>query len=213
MPPTSRSDGTRRHVLDAAEQQFLAHGYAGTRVENVAAEAHVSVGTIYLHYQNKEGLYSAVLLRAQEVLLDDYLAPVFDREGSPWERIRAWCHAYVRFTIEHPGRARLMAIVEWWEAARPPELDEQLRGRVRARDAQLLEVFQRAAEMGELEGVDPASANRFVWSAMYGICALNIRHADLSLPPEALHAIVDDGLRMLSGARTPRGPLQDQIDA
>lgn len=202
MPPVSRADATRRHVLDAAEQEFLAHGYAGTRVEHVAAEAHVSVGTIYLHFGNKEGLYSAVLLRAQEVLLDEYLAPVFDLECSPWERISAWCHAYVWFTVEHPDRARLMAIVEWWEAARPPELDQDLRERVRTRDAQLLGVFEEAAEMGELAGVDPASANRFVWSAMYGICALNIRHADLSLPPEALHALVDDGLKMVSGART-----------
>lgn len=206
-PATSRSDQTRRHILDAAEQHFLTHGYAGTRVEEVAAAAHVSVGTVYLHYGNKEGLYSAVLVRAQRVLLDEYLAPVFELEGSPWDRIRAWCHAYIQFTIDHTDRARLMAIIEWWEASRPAELDEQLRERIRTRDAQLLSVFEEAAAGGELEGVDPASANRFVWSAMYGICALNIRHAELSLDPSALHALVNDGLRMLSGGRVA------QIDA
>lgn len=202
MTRPSRGEDTRRHILEAAEQQFLAHGYAGTRIEEVAAAAHISVGTVYLHYGNKDGLYSAVLVHAQEVLLDEYLAPVFELDVTPWERIRAWCHAYVDFTIEHAGRARLMAIIEWWEAERPPELDQQLRDRIRERDAQLLAVFAEAAEQGELEGVDAATANRFVWSAMYGICALNIRHADLSLPPETLHALVDDGLRMLSGGRT-----------
>jgi AcrR family transcriptional regulator len=43
---TTRSDKTRRHILDAAEQHFLARGYTGTRVEEVAAAAHVSVGTV-----------------------------------------------------------------------------------------------------------------------------------------------------------------------
>lgn len=210
MSRTSRSEDTRRHILEAAERQFLTHGYAGTRVEEIATDAHVSVGTIYLHYGNKEGLYSAVLVHAQEVLLDEYLAPVFALDATPWERIRAWCHAYVDFTIDHTDRARLMAVIEWWEAERPPELDQQLRDRIRTRDAQLLAVFAEAAEQGELEGVDPATANRFVWSAMYGICALNIRHADLSLPPETMHALVDDGLRMLSGGRTARS---GQIEA
>lgn len=209
MPPTSRSDGTRRHILDAAERAFLAHGYAGTRVELVAAEAHVSVGTIYLHYGNKEGLYSAVLVRAQAVLLDEYLGPVFELEGTPWERIRAWCHAYVRFTLEHTGRARLMAIIEWWEASRPPDVDAHLRERIRESDQRLLAVFAEAAARGELQDVDPASANRFVWASMYGVCALNLRHADLSLDPDALDALVEKGLRMLSGGRAGPG----QIDA
>lgn len=210
-PATSRSDHTRRHILDAAEQHFLTHGYAGTRVEEVAAAAHVSVGTVYLHYGNKEGLYSAILVRAQQVLLDEYLAPVFELDAPPWERIRAWCHAYVQFTVDHTDRARLMAIIEWWEASRPPELDQQLRERIRIRDAQLLAVFEEAADAGELGGVEPASANRIVWSGMYGICALNIRHADLSLEPDALHALVDDALQLMSGGRVPGDAAQ--IDA
>jgi AcrR family transcriptional regulator len=208
---TTRSDKTRRHILDAAEQHFLARGYTGTRVEEVAAAAHVSVGTVYLHYASKEGLYAAVLARAQLALLDDYLAPVFELDLPPWERILAWCHAYVQFTIDHSGRARLMAIIEWWEAARPPELDRQLRERVRESDAQLCAVFQEAADAGELGGADPARANRVVSSSMYGICALNIRHDELSLPPDALHALVDAGLRLVSGGRVPGDA--DQIDA
>lgn len=206
-PATPRSDGTRRLILDAAERELLEHGYAHTRVEHVASAAHVSVGTIYLHYGNKEGLYAAVLVRAQDVLLDDYLAPVFDLEIPPWDRIRVWCHAYVRFTLEHQGRARLMAALEWWEAERPPELDEHLRSRVRDSDRRLLAIFEEAAARGELEGVDPATANRFVWASMYGVSALNLRHADLSLQPEELDTLVERGLRMLSGGRT------GQIDA
>ncbi|MBJ7332127.1 MAG: TetR/AcrR family transcriptional regulator [Solirubrobacteraceae bacterium] len=200
---SSRGQVTRKLILDTAETAFLTYGYAGTHVEGVAGTAHVSVGTVYLHFQSKEGLYAAVIDRAQEVLFRDYLDPVFEVERAPWETIRAWCHAYVRFVVEQESRARITSAMEWSQAARPPEIDERLRERVRSRVEQLLAVFRAAAEDGALQGVDPVMAHRFVWGSMFGISALNLRHGDISLTPDEMAELVENGLRMLSGGRVP----------
>jgi AcrR family transcriptional regulator len=56
-----QADGTRRRVLAAARDLFLARGYAGTTVAAVAQAAGVSPDTIYVSLGGKQGLLEGVL--------------------------------------------------------------------------------------------------------------------------------------------------------
>jgi AcrR family transcriptional regulator len=47
--------------VDAAFQEFAAKGFAGTRLEDVAARARVSKGLPYLYFKTKEELFKAVV--------------------------------------------------------------------------------------------------------------------------------------------------------
>ena len=53
----------REQILQGATRVFLQHGYAGTSMDRVAAEAGVSKQTIYSHFQDKEGLFTALIER------------------------------------------------------------------------------------------------------------------------------------------------------
>ena len=70
---------TRRAVLDAAHRLFLDQGYAATTVPQVAAEADVSVETVYKAFGNKPGLVKAVFDVA--VMGDDEPIPMLQRES------------------------------------------------------------------------------------------------------------------------------------
>jgi len=48
-------------ILEGAMQEFLAHGYAATSMDRVAAAAGVSKATVYSHFQNKEELFTALI--------------------------------------------------------------------------------------------------------------------------------------------------------
>ncbi|MGF1458223.1 MAG: TetR/AcrR family transcriptional regulator [Leptolyngbyaceae cyanobacterium] len=48
-------------ILNGALQEFLAHGYAGTSMDRVATTAGVSKPTVYNHFQDKEGLFRALV--------------------------------------------------------------------------------------------------------------------------------------------------------
>jgi len=48
-------------VLSVARQMFLAHGYAGTTMDAVAAAAHISKQSLYRDYVSKDALYAAVV--------------------------------------------------------------------------------------------------------------------------------------------------------
>ena len=53
----------REQILQGAMHIFLENGYAGTSMDRVAAEAGVSKQTIYSHFQDKEGLFTALIER------------------------------------------------------------------------------------------------------------------------------------------------------
>ena len=96
---TRDSTRTRGEILDVATAQFAAHGYDGSRVDEIAALTRTTKRMIYYHFGGKKQLYMAVLERAytriraaeREVNLD-HLDPVaavrrvaevtFDHHGS-----------------------------------------------------------------------------------------------------------------------------------
>src|SRR5450756_543408 len=58
-------------ILDAALRVFAARGYGATRLEDVAAAAGVTKGTIYYYFKNKEDILDRLVAsRNQEVFAD-----------------------------------------------------------------------------------------------------------------------------------------------
>jgi AcrR family transcriptional regulator len=75
-------EGMRLRILEAAKQEFAAHGLAGARVDRIAAEAGANKRMLYYHVGKKDELYLAVLegayekIRSEERGLDlEHLAP------------------------------------------------------------------------------------------------------------------------------------------
>src|SRR5215831_7404301 len=56
-----RKDARPAEILEAALACFRERGFAATRLEDVAARAGVTKGTIYLYYPSKEELFKAVV--------------------------------------------------------------------------------------------------------------------------------------------------------
>jgi len=75
---------TRRRIVAAAAEQFVARGYGATLLEQVAEQAGVAVQTVYFHFGNKRTLLKHVMDVA--AVGDDEPVPLLER---PWlARIR-----------------------------------------------------------------------------------------------------------------------------
>jgi TetR/AcrR family transcriptional regulator of autoinduction and epiphytic fitness len=69
-------------ILQGAMQEFLVNGYAGTSMDKVAACAGVSKATVYSHFQDKQGLFKALV----EKLAQERFQSVFGKQplkGEP----------------------------------------------------------------------------------------------------------------------------------
>ena len=76
-----KARATRRRIIAAAADSFVAHGYGATLLDQVAAEAGVAVQTVYFHFGNKRTLLKHVLDVA--AVGDDEPVPLLER---PWVR-------------------------------------------------------------------------------------------------------------------------------
>jgi len=56
-----RKEERPQEILEAAFEEFAAHGYAAARLEDVARRGGIAKGTIYLYFRHKEGLFRAVV--------------------------------------------------------------------------------------------------------------------------------------------------------
>jgi AcrR family transcriptional regulator len=90
---------TRAAVLDAAAEQFIQRGFGQTTIEDVAAAARVSKGTVYYHFVDKADLFEAVFRDRQARLVQAVIHAVAEEGAGPWARIHAGLAAYLAQAI------------------------------------------------------------------------------------------------------------------
>lgn len=65
-------------ILAGGMQEFLAHGYAATSMDRVAIASGVSKATVYSHFQDKEGLFTALIQHLVEGKFSLLFEPISD---------------------------------------------------------------------------------------------------------------------------------------
>ena len=194
-----RKQRTETSILDAAEDCFTKHGFHGVTVEEIAEAADVAVGSIYVHFKSKEGLYLALIERAFEIE-ESYMTDVLDDALAPTEQLLAAGDAYLRFYLDHPGYFRMLVFPHL--DARPPDDDlpdaaRHLAARAEEQVGRIAAVIERGIATGVARAVDPYRAAKFLWGAWNGVIALNLRPDRLKLPDDELAAVLEEGRRMI----------------
>ncbi len=83
---TRAQEARRQRVVDAAMELGLEGGYEAVQMRDVAARAHVAMGTVYRYFTSKDHLLAAALVHWVEQL-DQRLAQVPPRGADASERV------------------------------------------------------------------------------------------------------------------------------
>jgi AcrR family transcriptional regulator len=108
-PPSSRAAraaARRQAIIEAAMDEFIARGFAATRLDDVARRAGVAKGTIYLHFKDKESMF--------EELIRTAIVPLIGRLASPpppGASVRSALEGFARTFIEEVATTRRGDIV------------------------------------------------------------------------------------------------------
>ncbi len=156
-----RKDERPDEILAAALLVFSEHGYAATRLDDVAARAGVSKGTLYLYFDNKAELFKAVVRRALIPNLVQAESLVAGFKGSTRELMQQLLEGFGRLMLDSPLSGIPKLVIS--EAGNFPEIAEFYYGEVIQRGHALLEtILQRGVRRGEFRRVDTAVAWRVV---------------------------------------------------
>lgn len=105
------SQATRATLLATAERLFVAKGFDGTRIDEIAEDAGINKRMLYVYFGNKEQVYAEVLRTNFEGALA--LGRVGDDPSvDPVQQAETIIRRYFRFVADHPEFVRLLG----WES-------------------------------------------------------------------------------------------------
>jgi len=195
----------RREILDAARQEFFERGFHHPTMDDIAARAQVSKGTIYLYFESKEAILAHLLLEGLDLLLGQMKAayPVSD-ETPPEQTLHQLALAYLHFCQTYPNYFRLIMAFDRgrFEESICPELHQQ----VLEKSLQGLDLLARTIDRGIETGIfhvdDSWQAAGSVWAALNGVLVLmahplrrQLLRSDLETMFEASLDLVIRGLK------------------
>src|ERR1700761_2337359 len=96
--PSNRSERTaerRAAIVDAAMEEFVARGFAATRLDDIAKRAGVAKGTIYLHFKDKESMFEELIRTAIVPLVGRITAPP-SPGGTVREAVERLAETFIR---------------------------------------------------------------------------------------------------------------------
>src|SRR5690348_6882843 len=99
--PLDAKGRTRARVLRSAMQLFQRRGYRHTSVDDVARDAGVAKGTVYVHFKNKAEMLFHAIAEEKKQLVERF-QPLLDAELAPEERLRRYLELSLRVVPEVP---------------------------------------------------------------------------------------------------------------
>ena len=201
--PLPRTQRKRADVLAAAEELFLAHGYLGTNMDDVAARARVSKPTVYAHFGGKEALFVEIVSGMTGAASDSVLADPAPLDPDVSTHLREHALRQLAVVLE-PRLLRLRRLVIG-EVGRFPELARALFAGGPARAiAELSRIVAAYAERGQLRVADPhAAATHLNWLIMGAPLNEAMLLGDDAVPDDqALRRHVTEAVRIFVAAHT-----------
>lgn len=150
-PPAShqrRKAERPQELLDAALHLFVEKGFAATKAEDIARQAGVSKGTLYLYYTSKEDLLREVISQrvTTRIASGAQTAAVF--QGTSADLMRSLLVDWWSETLESDASAVIKLVVA--EVRNFPELAEHWTREVIGPGSQLIgSMVQRGIDSGE----------------------------------------------------------------
>lgn len=201
-----RKEARPQELLAAALDLFVERGYAATRLDDVAAQAGVSKGTLYLYFANKEELFKAVVRENVVPVLGEFEGIIDAYEGPSYELLRQIALGW----WERFGNTKLSGIAKliMAESCNFPEVTQfyhdEVISRVKTMVARMLE---SGIQRGEFKQLDVSQATNvliapvimlMMWKHSFSAC-----HVEPISPDQYLNTYIDlflNGLLVRNGA-------------
>ncbi len=172
--PTRIQQKNRAAILEAALNVFSAHGFRGSTVDQIAAEAGLSKPNLLYYFPSKEAIHTALL----SGLLEVWLAPLhaLNEDGDPMEEILSYIQRKLEMSRDLPRESRLFAN-ELVQGA--PRIHEALSSDLKNLVDEKTAILTRWMDQGKIACVHP-------YHLVFSIWALTQHYADFDVQVRAI---------------------------
>ncbi|MEM9493244.1 MAG: TetR/AcrR family transcriptional regulator [Myxococcota bacterium] len=170
----------RTAILDAAHKVFLSRGFDQATMDEIAAEAQLSKGTLYLYFKNKDDLFTALSTRMFIGLAGDFES-LATSATTGLEAVRAMLERHAAFVLANPQhfRTAMSRMASGDLFVETPSFVEH-----RAQLSRIVDSFIVAIERGKRDGsirddLDPVQTSSQLWGAFIGTMIMRVNSDEL----------------------------------
>jgi len=167
----------RNDIIDAAEKIFFAKGINTATMDDVAEEAELSKGTLYLYFKSKEELYLAINTRGLNIM-EKMFEEASAKGKTGLEKAELIGDAYTQFYKEYPDYFDAMIYYDLNEINLDKDADCAIECHQHAMRA--LEIVAEAVAIGTKDGsirsdLDPMNTAMVLWAHSTGMIQIMSR--------------------------------------
>lgn len=199
-PGPARDPDKRARILEAAIRVFAKKGFYGAKVSEIAADAGVADGTIYLYFKNKDDLLISLFEERMEGMLAGLRDAIIGVEAGP-AKLRACIDHLLSFAQDNPALMEVFTV----ELRQSTKFIKEYSN---PKFKEYLDVVGRIVSEGQQEGrfrtdVSAHVTARALYGAMDEICLQHVltekRRPGFAGAAQQLREIFVQGLLPLSG--------------
>lgn len=162
-------------IVDAAETVIFSKGIEQATMQEIAREAELSKGTLYLYFRSKNELYTAIARRGSDIL-NRRFAKVFAGDYTGLELIRKIGETYLDFVSDNPEYFKAFMYYESMsdvEELRESDIAAQCEENRREALSFMIRALQIGMQDGTIdESYDPRELAIVLWSSTRGITTM-----------------------------------------
>jgi AcrR family transcriptional regulator len=161
----------RQQILVAAKRAFSEKGFTKTKMEDIAQEAELSPGTLYLYFKNKEELYASLSLRVLQFLHIRLEHVNREKELNPEQKLKALMEAMYDVYDFDPLTIVNMFHIQSGETLKnlSPQLLQDIRDLSGKSIGGMARIFEEGIDKGVFAKKDPVALAEIFWALFSGV--------------------------------------------
>ncbi len=172
----------KRNILEVAARIFKSKGFFNATMEEIANEAELSVGTLYLYYKSKEELYISMVFEAMDVF-GEHLHKILNESLKPDRKIKKVWEFFYKFKLNYPIYFNILLLLnnrEFTEWISKNIIDEI--NRKSGKNFHLAEqIIIQCMDAGIYKRMNPRTIVDILWSTFIGLVQLTETRSNLGL--------------------------------
>lgn len=203
----TKKPGVRDRILDATNELLARFGYRKMSMADLAREAGVGKGTLYLYFSSKEDVALSSIDRLVETLIES-LKEIAASDASVESRLRRMLVTRVMYRFDHLHQDS-SSLDELFAAVRPAFLGRRQRY-FNAEAEVFARVLREGREAGLLDAEDPLETARAVLLATNGLLPYSLSPKELGRRSEVERDVDNIARLAIRGLRRHLPPVYDR---
>lgn len=157
-------------IINAARKVFSSKGFNSATMEEIASEAELSPGTLYLYFKNKEELHTSLSIEILKYLSDE-IQKVVSQDISVEDKIEKLCDVFIDVYDYDPNILINLFHLQSGETLHnlSDEVLKQIKERSATAHGAIIDVVKEGIEQGIFIDEHPVALADILWASYAGI--------------------------------------------